>query len=343
MAVASEDLAQHLKQGLSKLYTIHGAEALLALEAADLLRGAARAAGYIEREVFTVEPGFDSSTLLAGSRNQSLFATQKIIEVRIPSGKPGVEGAATLQRYCADLGDDVFTLVLLPKLDRATLTSAWFTTLEAAGVVVVANEVSRTQLPAWLQGRLARQGQRADEATLRFLADRVEGNLLAAHHEVQKLALLFPAGPLTFDAIKDAVLDVARFDVFGLGVAMLSGNAARFVRTLEGLREEGEAPPLMLWSITEELRAMLKVKTGLQRGHAMAQLLRDARVWGPRQALIERAVKRVHTQTLSDALMHAAQCDRIIKGVARGDVWDELMTLGLRIAEPDFVSTVISQ
>ncbi len=340
MRVASEDLAQHLKRGLSKLYVIHGAEALLALEAADLLRSTARAAGFVEREVFTIEPGFDSSTLLAGSRSQSLFATQKIIEVRVPSGKPGVEGAATLQRYCADLGDDVFTLVLLPKLDRATLTSAWFTALEGAGVVVIANEVARAQLPVWLQARLTRHGLRADEVTLQFLANRVEGNLLAAHHEVQKLALLFPPGPLTFDAVKDAVLDVARFDVFGLGSAMLSGNAARFVRTLSGLREEGEAPPLMLWSITEELRAMLKIKLGVQRGLPMAQLLRDARVWGPRQAMIERAIKRVSVQTLSDALLKAAQCDRMIKGVARGDVWDELMTLGLRIAAPNFAHAV---
>lgn len=340
MRVASEDLAQYLKWGLSKLYVIHGAEALLALEAADLLRSTARAAGFVEREVFTIEPGFDSSTLLAGSRSQSLFATQKIIEVRVPSGKPGVEGAATLQRYCADLGDDVFTLVLLPKLDRATLTSAWFTALEGAGVVVIANEVARAQLPVWLQARLTRHGLHADEVTLQFLANRVEGNLLAAHHEVQKLALLFPPGPLTFDAVKDAVLDVARFDVFGLGSAMLSGNAARFVRTLSGLREEGEAPPLMLWSITEELRAMLKIKLGVQGGLPMAQLLRDARVWGPRQAMIERAIKRVSVQTLSDALLKAAQCDRMIKGVARGDVWDELMTLGLRIAAPNFAHAV---
>ena len=341
MRVASEDLAQHLKRGLGKLYIVHGAEALLALEAADLLRNTARAAGFIERETFTIEAGFDSSTLLAGSRNQSLFATQKLVEIRVPSGKPGVEGAATLQRYCADLGDDVFTLIVLPKLDRATLASAWFAALEAAGVVVVANEVSRAQLPVWLQDRLARQDQRADEATLQFLADRVEGNLLAAHHEMQKLALLFPSGALSFESVKNAVLDVARFDVFNLGVAMLTGNPARFVRTLQGLREEGEAAPLMLWSMTEEIRAMLQIKLGVARGQPIAQLLRDARVWGPRQALIERAVKRVSQQTLSDALLHAAQCDRIIKGVRRGDVWDELTALGLRIAAPNFIQSAM--
>ena len=288
MRLSSENLAQHLKQKLSRLYTIHGPETLLALEAADAIRGAAQAAGYTERETYTMETGFDSSTLLNGSRNQSLFAERKIVELRIPTGKPGVEGAKTIERYCAALGDDVLTLVTLPKLDRATLTSAWFTTLENAGVVVSADEVSRGQLPAWLQGRLARQNQHADFDALQFLIDRVEGNLVAAQQEIRKLALLFPAGTLTFDMVKDAVLDVARYDIFGLSEAMLSGNAARFVRTLEGLRDEGEAPPLVLWSLSEEIRALLKVKIGQSQGKPLAQLLRDARVWGPRQGLIER-------------------------------------------------------
>ena len=335
MRLSSDNLAQHLKQKLSRLYTIHGPETLLALEAADAIRGAARAAGHTERETYTMETGFDSSTLLNGSRNQSLFAERKIVELRIPTGKPGVEGAKTIERYCASLGDNVLTLVTLPKLDRATLTSAWFTTLENAGVVVSAEEVSRGQLPAWLQGRLARQDQYADRDALQFLVDRVEGNLVAAQQEIRKLALLFPAGTLTFDMVKDAVLDVARYDIFGLSEAMLSGNAARFVRTLEGLRDEGEAPPLVLWSLSEEIRALLKVKIGQSQGRAMAQLLRDARVWGPRQGLIERGVKRLTQSSLEAALSHAAECDRIIKGVRRGDLWDEMLALGMRIAAPN--------
>ena len=334
MRLSSENLAQHLKQKLSRLYTIHGPETLLALEAADAIRSAARAAGHTERETYTMETGFDSSTLLNGSRNQSLFAERKIVELRIPTGKPGVEGAKTIERYCVSLGDDVLTLVTLPKLDRATLASVWFTALENAGVVVSADEVSRGQLPAWLQGRLARQDQRADRDALQFLVDRVEGNLVAAQQEIRKLALLFPAGTLTFDMVKDAVLDVARYDIFGLSEAMLSGNTARFVRTLEGLRDEGEAPPLLLWSLSEEIRALLKVKLGQSQGKPMAQLLRDARVWGPRQGLIERGVKRLTQSALEAALSHAAECDRIIKGVRRGDLWDELLSLGMRIAAP---------
>ena len=334
MRLSSENLAQHIKQKLSRYNTIHGPETLLALEAADAIRSAARAAGHTERETYTMETGFDSSTLLNGSRNQSLFAERKIVELRIPTGKPGVEGAKTIERYCVSLGDDVLTLVTLPKLDRATLASVWFTALENAGVVVSADEVSRGQLPAWLQGRLARQDQRADRDALQFLVDRVEGNLVAAQQEIRKLALLFPAGTLTFDMVKDAVLDVARYDIFGLSEAMLSGNTARFVRTLEGLRDEGEAPPLLLWSLSEEIRALLKVKLGQSQGKPMAQLLRDARVWGPRQGLIERGVKRLTQSALEAALSHAAECDRIIKGVRRGDLWDELLSLGMRIAAP---------
>ena len=336
MRLSSDDLSAHLTQKkLARLYTIHGPETLLALEAADLIRSAARAAGYGERETYTMETGFDSSTLLNGSRNQSLFSERKIVELRIPTGKPGVDGAKTIERYCAALSDDVLSLVTLPKLDRATLTSAWFTTLESAGVVVSADEVPRSQLPVWLQGRLAQQEQRADRDALQFLVERVEGNLVAAQQEIRKLGLLFPAGTLTFDMVKDAVLDVARYDIFGLSEAMLSGNAARFVRTLEGLRDEGEAPPLLLWSLSEEIRALLKVKIGQSQGKPMAQLLRDARVWGPRQGMIERGAKRLTRSALEAALSHAAECDRIIKGVRRGDLWDELLSLGMRITVPN--------
>ena len=336
MRLSSDDLGTHLKQKkLARLYTIHGAETLLALEAADQIRATARAAGYTERETYTMETGFDSSTLLNGSRNQSLFAERKIVELRIPTGKPGVEGARIIERYCASLGDDVLSLVTLPKLDRATMTSAWFTVLENAGVVVSADEVTRAQLPNWLQGRLAQQEQRADRDALQFLVDRVEGNLVAAQQEIRKLGLLFPAGTLTFEMVKDAVLDVARYDIFGLSEAMLSGNAARFVRTLEGLREEGEAPPLLLWSLTEEIRALLRVKIGQSQGKPIAQLLRDARVWGPRLGMIERSVKRLTQSALEAALSHAAECDRIIKGVRRGDLWVEFLSLGMRIAAPN--------
>jgi DNA polymerase-3 subunit delta len=264
----------------------------------------------------------------------SLFATRRIIELRIPSGKPGTEGAESLKRFAADLPADTLTLVSLPKLDRTTLASAWFVALEAAGVAVAANAVTPARLPQWLAGRLAQQGQEADTDALAALAGMVEGNLLAAQQEVHKLALLFPPGRLTREGVESAVLDVARYDVFQLGEALLAADTARFVRVLDALQGEGVAPPLVLWAIGEELHALWRVSVAVRAGKPMQLALREARVWGARADLLPRALRRVNTSDLEAALLHAADVDRTIKGLARGDVWDELLRLGLRLAQP---------
>jgi DNA polymerase III subunit delta len=329
--IDTEQLAQHLGRGLKSLYTIHGEETLLALEAADRIRRRCHQDGYTEREILTVEAGFDWSQLAMSARSLSLFGSRRLLELRIPSGKPGNEGAEALRAYAADLPPDTIGLIALPKLDRSQLSSGWFEALDAAGATVAANPVPLARLPQWLAGRLALQEQHADQQTIEFLVDRVEGNLLAAHQEVQKLALLFPAGQLDPAQVKDAVLDVARYDVFKLGEALLAADAARFVRMLDGLRGEGTAAPLVLWAIAEEARAMLYVKSGLAAGRALPQLLREARIWGGRAELAPKAVRRFTTRTLEDALLHAATIDRMIKGLANGDVWDELMQLGFRL------------
>jgi DNA polymerase-3 subunit delta len=189
-------------------------------------------------------------------------------------------------------------------------------------------------LPQWLAARLALQEQQADQETLEFLVGCVEGNLLAAHQEVQKLALLFPPGKLDAAQVRDAVLDVARYDVFKLGETLLGADAVRFVRMLEGLRGEGAPPPLVLWAVAEEARALLHMKNGVAAGRALPQLMREARVWGARAELMPKAVRRFTSRELEDALLHAASVDRMIKGLARGDVWDELVQLGLRMAKP---------
>lgn len=332
MRIAAEQLGRHLEKGLQPLYVVHGDEPLLAIECADRVRAAARREGYSEREVFTVESGFDWSSLAMAGNSLSLFASQRLLDVRIPSGKPGTEGAQRLQEFCAALPVDTVTLITLPKLDRQTQNSKWFSALEEAGVTVPVYPVERVRLPQWIAGRLAAQGQRANAETLQFLADQVEGNLLAAHQEVQKLALLFPAGELSFGQINEAVLDVARFDVFKLGDALLAGDATRLARMLEVLKEEGEAPVLVLWALTQEIRLLLRIKTGLRRGQPQARLMREARVWESRQALVERALRRVGEDILKQALIQAAELDRMTKGLAAGDVWDELLQLGLRIA-----------
>jgi len=331
MRVDSEQLAQHLKRGLKALYTVYGEETLLALEAADRIRACARAAGHTEREVLIAESGFDWASLAASGSSLSLFASRRILELRIPTGKPGIEGAEAIKRYVADLPPDTVSLVLLPKLDRTTLAAAWFEALEGAGVCVAANPVPPARLPQWLAGRLEQQGQRADPQALQFLSDMVEGNLLAAQQELHKLALLFPPGELSLEAVESAVVDVTRYDVFKLGEALLAGDQARFVKMLEGLKGEGVAPPLVLWAIAEEIRALFRVQAGTAGGRPLPVALREARIWGARAELLPRALGRLRPAELEEALLHAAGTDRMIKGLARGDVWDDLLRLGLRL------------
>lgn len=332
MRLKTDQLAQHLQRGVQPLYTVFGEETLLALEAADAIRSAAKQAGYTEREVLTVETGFNWSRLAASGGSLSLFGDRRLLEIRIPSGKPGTEGARALQELCAALPPDTVTLVTLPKLDKQAQAAKWFKALESAGTSVSAAAVERSRLPAWIGARLAAQGQQVDAGTLQFLADQVEGNLLAAHQEVQKLALLFPPGRIALEAVKDAVLDVARFDVFKLGDALLAGDAARLARILEGLRGEGVEPVLVLWALAREIRTLARLRGGMRRGASLAQLMREAWIWESRQPLVERAVKRLSEAELLAALAQAAKIDRMIKGMARGDVWDELLQVSLAAA-----------
>jgi DNA polymerase-3 subunit delta len=330
--IDSEQLPQRLERRLDPLYTVFGEEPLLALEAADRIRQQARRAGYDEREVLIAESGFDWSQLRASSSSLSLFGSRRLLELRVPGGKPGTDGADAIKRYCTDLPPDTVTLVSLPRVDRAAQGSGWFEALDAAGVTVAANPVPLARLPQWLAGRLAQQGQEADPETLQFIADRVEGNLLAAQQELQKLALLFPPGPLERSAIEPAVLDVARYDVFKLGETLLAADRLRFARVLDGLQGEGVAPPLVLWAITEELHALWRVASATAAGRPMQTALREARVWGARAELLPAALRRVSRKALEEALLDAAAADRMIKGLARGDVWDALLQLGLRLA-----------
>ncbi|HEY4697154.1 MAG TPA: DNA polymerase III subunit delta [Gallionella sp.] len=333
MAISSEDLPRHLASGLKPLYVVFGDALLLVIEAADSIRAAARAAGYTERETFIAEQHFKWGELRNSAQSMSLFASRKVIDLRIPSGKPGVEGGQALQDYCASLSPDVLTLISLPRLDWAAQKSQWFIALQQHGVTVSADDIQRSALPRWIAGRLKRQDQTADEATLEFLADRCEGNLLAAFQEIQKLALLFPAGQLSFDQVKDAVMDVARYDIFKLSESMLSGNAARYARILDGLRAEGTATTLVLWAVSEDIRTLGKVLQATQRGGNISNALRDMRVRKDRQGLIENAARRLKFPHIERAMLQAARLDKIIKGLRQGDVWDELLQLGLRFAK----------
>ena len=328
-----EQLEGHLARELKALYAMHGDEPLLSLEAADAIRRKARSQGFSERVVLAAERNFDWSELMASAASPSLFGERKLIELRIPSGKPGAKGAQTIEAFCARLPQDALTIVTLPRLDRAGQSSSWFQALESAGTVVNVFPVERGRLPEWIAARLARQKQSARPETLRFLADSVEGNLLAAHQEIQKLSLLLPPGELDFDAVREAVMNVARYDAGRLAEAMLSGDRARLARMLEGLQGEGEAPPRVLWLLAEEIRAVCRVQDGLSAGRSLADVCREARVWGDaRQAAVGRAAKKFSRAALLSAIEHAAAIDRMVKGVVKGDAWDELLQLGLRFA-----------
>ena len=343
MQVRAEQLAQHLAKGLKPLYTVWGDEPLLAQEAGDTIRAAARAAGCTERQVHTVSGAhFDWSSLLGASQAMSLFAERQLIEIRIPGGKPGKDGSEALQRYCEQLSDDIVTLVQLPRLDRAQQSSGWFTALDAAGVSVRVDPVERKALPQWIAQRLAAQGQRVrggeeGQRSLAFFADRVEGNLLAAHQEIQKLALLYPAGELGFEQIEAAVLNVARYDVFKLGEAVLAGQVARALRMLEGLQAEGEAAVLVHWTLAEDIRALKRVRDAVSGGKPLPMALRENRVWGVKERLFERAVPLLTDNGIA-ALLDAAQvCDGLVKGLRHPDwpldAWEALRRLVLMLIE----------
>ncbi len=332
MRIDTEQLSAHLSRGLAPLYTIYGDETLLALEAADLIRAQAREAGYTERTVLSVESAFDWSQLAMSANSMSLFSIKRVVDLRIPSGKPGTEGAEALRSYAVNPAPDTLTLITLPKLDRSQQTSAWFEALDQAGVMVAANPVTAARLPRWLSARLAAQGQKADDAALQFLVTRTEGNLLAANQEVHKLALLFPAGPIDLKQVEQAVLDVARYDAFKLGECILAGDVARLTRMLDSLQGEGTAPTLVLWALTEEARALLHVLNGEASRRPLQQLLREARVWGARADLLPKALRRFDRTQLEDALLYAGKIDRMVKGLTKGDVWDALLELGLRLS-----------
>jgi DNA polymerase III subunit delta len=343
MQVRADQLASHLKKGLRTIYTVWGDEPLLAQEAGDAIRAAARAGGCTERQVHTVAGAhFDWSGLLGASMAMSLFSERQLIEIRIPSGKPGKDGSEALQRYCEHLSDDVITLVQLPKLDRSQQTSAWFNALDGAGVTVRVDPIARTALPQWIAQRLGSQGQRVQEGeagqrTLAFFADRIEGNLLAAHQEVQKLGLLFPAGELSFEQIESAVLNVARYDVFKLGEAVLAGQVARALRMLEGLQAEGEAAVLVHWTLTEDIRALKRVKDAVAMGKPLPMALREARVWGAKERLFERVVPMLTENTVAHLVEAAQVCDGLVKGLKHpdwpNDPWDGLKRLVLMLVE----------
>ena len=347
--VKTDAFQSHLKSltaasAFHPLYIFSGDEPLLMMEAMDQLRSKARQLGYTEREVMLQERGFDWSALLNAGQTMSLFGDRRWIELRIPTGKPGRDGAEALKQFSAQIasqsnadGPETIVCIVLPRLDMKTKSSAWFSSLDEAGMAVQIDSLERSYLPSWIAGRLQKQGQSIQsgpegQRALEFIAEQVEGNLIAAHQEIQKLGLLYPAGELSEEQVRSAILKVARYNVFELSEAMLAGDLPRVNRMLDGLKGEGEPLVLILWSVTEELRLLSKLKMASDAGESVQQLLRANRVWGNKERLYPAALKRVQSSRLRQAVQIAAGLDRQSKGLQAAelpvDPWDGLRLVG---------------
>lgn len=336
MKLTSAQLAKHLVNPLSPVYIISGDEPLLCQEAADSIRAAARQQGYDERQVFNADSNFEWGTLVQAGASMSLFAERRLIELRLPSGKPGDKGAAALMEYCARPADDTVLLISLPKLDGNQLKSKWGKVLVDGGLTQFVQiwPIDAHQLPQWIRQRLAQAGLAAQPDAVELIAARVEGNLLAAAQEIEKLKLLADGEQITLDTVQAAVADSARYDVFGLVDAILNGEGAHTLRMLEGLKGEGVEPPIILWALARELRLLGSLSAQYAQGVPMDRAFSQARppVWDKRRPLVSKALQRHTAMRWGQMLRDAQVIDAQIKGQAPGRVWEGLARLALAMA-----------
>jgi DNA polymerase III subunit delta len=333
MRLDSNQLKQHLTQTLSPLYVLVGDEPLAQSECLDAIRHGARKAGADERTSYIVERNFSWQQIQQFSQALSLFSSKRILEIHIPSGKPGVDGSKVLTELAANLIPDTTIIIVLPALEREAKNSAWFGNLQSVSTLIELKEIAPNQLPTWLSARLAQQNQSTDSASLAFIAHQVEGNLLAAHQEIQKLALLYPAGEISADAVRESVLNVSRYDAFQLGEAVLAGDAARTSRILQGLQDEGENAVAVMNPLMWVLRPLVRIKQAEARGENMTNAMTNARIYGDRQNLVKRALSRLSLRQLEAALQKLCDIDRTAKGVMQGDAWLELSRLCFGLAK----------
>jgi DNA polymerase-3 subunit delta len=326
MRISSEQLDRHLETGPAVAWLVSGDQPLLAGEAADAIRQRAQRDGYGDREIFFIEPKFDWGQVLGSSQALSLFASRRLLEIRLPTPRPGIEGGKVLAALASDPPPDTVVLVICGRLEGDARSSAWVRAFEQHGAHVQCWPVPVEELPRWIMTRASRRGLRLDQAAATLLAQRVEGNLLAANQEIEKLALTCEERvTLGEDDIAVSVADSARYDVFQLGEAALAGDAGRALRILAGLQAEGTEPPVVLWVLCRELRALAAARQGAMPRAFGRQAERRAR-------LLQQAARRVAAGQLHRLLASAARADRCIKGLARGEPWDELARLTARLA-----------
>jgi len=332
MKLNGDGLGAQLKRELPAICLITGDEPLLLGEACDQVRSAARAKGFTERQVFFVERGFDWNELHAATQAMSLFAEQRIIEVRLDGASPGNEGSEVLCSIAARAASDTLLMITTSKLDTRSLSTKWVSAIDKHGLVVQVWPVDLAQLPSWIDRRMQRAGLKSEAAVASLIAERVEGNLLAAQQEIDKLALLYPDMVITPDTVTSDVADSARYDVLQLGIAAMQGQSSRALRIIEGLREEGIDATLVLWGVNKDLQWLARVAASVAKGQSVDSAMQAAGVWRPRQSAMKQAIHRLKLVSLRALLFDAAQVDAAIKGVNRRDPWVELRGLVARMA-----------
>jgi DNA polymerase-3 subunit delta len=332
MRVRPEQLASQLQKSLAPVYLISGDEALLVQEACDAVRARAREAGCHEREVLQVDNRFNWDHLLASSAEMSLFADSKLIELQIPSGKPGMEGSKALVEYLEQGPTENILLIVAGKIDKQSTNSKWFKALDKAGIVVQVWPVDARELPRWMQQRLSQAGLQIEPEALQLLCDRVEGNLLAAVQEIEKLKLLNSSGTISAADVGDSVADNARYNLFALIDSALLGDATGAMKMLHGLRAEGVEPAVILWGLSREIRLLYQCQTEIGRGQAQQRVLQSQRVWDKRKPIVGAGLARHSLVDLAELLHRANLADQSIKGLADGDPWQHLSQLTLDLA-----------
>ncbi len=332
MKISGDNLAATLSRGLGPIYLVSGDEPLLVNEAADAIRARARKEGFTERDLHVVERGFDWNALLADSRAMSLFAQRKIVEIRLPTAAPGDQGANAIIELAQQPSPDNVVLIITGKMDGRVQNSKWVSAVEKSGAVIQVWPIDLPRLPAWIRERLGKHGLQADQDAALELAERIEGNLLAAHQEVEKLALLLPPGPVTLQTVLDSVADSARYDVLQLGEAAMRGKTSRALRVLEGLRGEGIDPVLVLWAVNKDLQWIARAQHLMRNGQSADSAMNAVYVWRPRQTAMRDALNRLKPSAVRGLLQDASRVDRAIKGVLRTDPWVELEGLVARFS-----------
>jgi DNA polymerase-3 subunit delta len=337
MRLKPEQLSAALQKELAPVYFISGDEPLQMGEMADAVRAAARKAGYDSREVLVADSGFSWNELMESAGSLSIFTDKKIIDLRLPTGAPGTEGAKALTDYCEHLPEDTLLLMTSAKLASSSLKSRWFQALDKVGCIIQVWPLEGQNLIHWLQQRMQQRGLQAEAEGIRILASRIEGNLLAAAQEIEKLYVLYGSGRLSNQQILDVVADSSRFDVFKLMDSVLAAKAGRIFKILSGLQAEGVAAPVVLWALTREARVLIRIKQALAQGQNRALVFKNNQVWDKRQQLVSDTLGRLGDSDLNSILTLSAKADRQIKGQQQGDPWETLLAICLKFASADKV------